>query len=103
MSILTIISSMLMFHDLKGSLLQRVETILMNTLAYGSLFGVSIIYIMKGTVNPTFLVTGNRGRRSFDFMLITDCLTALALNIMSFPNFLGFFLLTSPLLWWLYR
>lgn len=103
MSIITIIGPMLIFHDLKGSLLQRVETILMNTLAYGSLFGVSIIYIMKGIISPTFLVTGSKERRSFDFTLIADCIMASALNMMSFPNFLGFFLLTSPLLWRLYR
>jgi len=104
MSILTIVSPMLIFHDLKEGFWKNIKIILINTLAYGSLFGLSIIYTLKGFLKANFLVTSDGSTlKNFDFTLVIDLLIGFMLNLVSFPNILGLLLIMSPILWLRYR
>jgi cellulose synthase/poly-beta-1,6-N-acetylglucosamine synthase-like glycosyltransferase len=104
MSILTMISPMLMFHDLREGFWQDIKTVLVNTLAYGSLFGLSVLYIFKGFLKPSFLVTSDKSAiRTIDLTLVIDLFLGLMLNLVSFPNILGFLLFLSPILWLRYH
>ncbi len=97
MTLITLISPLLMFLNYKASWKEKIITIVANTLAYGSLFNISLFYSFKGLINPTFLVTGEKSKHK-DIFLWFDPLAGIILNAFSFPNLLGLYLLSVPIL-----
>ena len=103
LSLMTLISPLLPFHDLKLGWKRNIKVIVVNTIAYGSLLVLTITNVIKGFLKPSFLVTHEKTVKSFDLTLLTDCSIGLLLFTSLFPNVLGFCLLCIPILFYRYH
>lgn len=63
LSALAILSPQLVFFKLKG-IKNILKSIIINAIAFMSLLPTSLIYTIKGSISPTFLITNQKANRS---------------------------------------
>lgn len=78
---------------------QRLSALIVNSVAFMSLFTISVVYFLRGVLGwADFLVTGERGTKSRARDVACDVSVGLALVALHPVNLLGFVALGTPLL-----
>ena len=100
-SLLAIGSPLLPFLTLPRG--QRLRASLVNTVAFMSLFTISILYVLRGALGrAVFLVTGERTMKNRVFDVACDVSMGIVLVSLHPLNLLGFVALGTPLLMYLF-